>query len=538
MSKIATFLLLCTLLCVVACEPKYEPQIGTFTDQRDNKTYKTVKIGEQVWMAENLNYEAEGSRCYNDSTAYCDKYGRLYAWETAMKACPDGWHLPSDAEWKILIATVGNAETAGKSLKAVNGWKENGNGKDKFGFSALPGGSGSDGGFDSVGYYGYWWSTIEYSSYFAYYRDMVYYFNYHDQNYLYSVRCIQDKPFNISLLFRDPAGIRVSLDTINGNVIETLLYPYSIDIVNDSIIFTARKWRGNKEYRGKLTDEQQLKIKNMVSALNQEYEFPSLDDDDGPGLGPWACILEIDNQVRYIRGGCEDNPEFTHIRFKEKMPEEIRVLFRYIIDLSPIVPMGFQNSRKRKDSGTTIAHQKDTFTDKRDGKTYKTTKIGKLVWMAENLNYELGGSKCYAEEPKNCKKYGRLYNWKTAKEACPEGWHLPSKEEWQKLIKAVGDEKTAGKYLKAKSGWDDVYEGKFGNGDDKYGFSALPGGFGSSDDNFSVFAGYGNNGSWWTATEHKASYAYLRNIYNDSDYVNSKYKDKTFLLSVRCVQDD
>jgi len=128
----------------------------------------------------------------------------------------------------------------------------------------------------------------------------------------------------------------VSLDTINGNVIETLLYPYSINIVNDSIVFTDRKWRGNKEYRRKLTDEQQLKIKNMVSALNQKYEIPSW---DGQRLGPWACILEIDNQVRYIRGGCEDNPEFTHIRFKEKMPEEIRILFRYIIDLSPFNPL-------------------------------------------------------------------------------------------------------------------------------------------------------------------------------------------------------
>jgi len=135
----------------------------------------------------------------------------------------------------------------------------------------------------------------------------------------------KDKPY-LSLLFRDPIGILGSLDTIDGKEIVTLLYPYSIDIVNDSIIFTARKWDKNKEYRGKLTDEQQLKIKNMVSALNQEYEIPSM----GRELAPWACILEIDNQVRYIKGRCGDSLKY--------MPEEIRILFRYIIDLSPFNP--------------------------------------------------------------------------------------------------------------------------------------------------------------------------------------------------------
>ena len=98
MNKIAALLLLCTAL--------FAQQKGTLTDTRDGKIYKTVKIGEQVWMAENLNYEAEGSRCYNDSTTYCKKYGRLYNWETAMKACPNGWHLPSEKELHELVYFV------------------------------------------------------------------------------------------------------------------------------------------------------------------------------------------------------------------------------------------------------------------------------------------------------------------------------------------------------------------------------------------------------------------------------------------------
>ena len=82
----------------------------TFTDSRDGKTYKTVKIGNQTWMAENLNFTtAEGSWCYDDDTVNCNKYGRLYSWETARDVCPAGWHLPSKAEFETLLSNVGGS---------------------------------------------------------------------------------------------------------------------------------------------------------------------------------------------------------------------------------------------------------------------------------------------------------------------------------------------------------------------------------------------------------------------------------------------
>ncbi|MDR2581871.1 MAG: hypothetical protein LBC75_00135 [Fibromonadaceae bacterium] len=158
MNKITTLLFLCTTL--------FAQQKGTFTDTRDGKIYKTTKIGEQVWMAENLNYEAKGSKCYEHKPANCKKYGKLYDWETAMKSCPKGWHLPSIAEWSVISAEAGN-DVSAKNLKTTSGWNDyrrgSGNGYDKFGFSALPGGSGdSDGGFGNlfkVGEYGVWWSS-------------------------------------------------------------------------------------------------------------------------------------------------------------------------------------------------------------------------------------------------------------------------------------------------------------------------------------------------------------------------------------------
>jgi uncharacterized protein (TIGR02145 family) len=184
-----------------------------------------------------------------------------------------------------------------------------------------------------------------------------------------------------------------------------------------------------------------------------------------------------------------------------------------------------------------FAQQKGTFTDTRDGKKYKTTKIGEQVWMAENLNYEAPGSKCYNNDPANCNKYGRLYNWETAMEACPNGWHLPSNTEWDKLFRFIdGDigtespyqSKTAGKYLKSISGWNES-----GNGKDKFGFSALPGGYGNSDGSF---YDDGTNGVWWSC-ESNSLYACLRRIYYAYEYAYYNYSDKSNLFSVRCVGD-
>ena len=154
---------------------KWKNMSATVYDKRDQKTYRTVTIGTQRWMAENLNYAypktsenvADSlSFCYDNDTANCAKYGRLYTWSAAMDTlstgcgygvtcsvskpvqgvCPQGWHLPDTTEWNTLSTFVakklynGKTDSVGYALKATSGWEDNGNGSDAFGFGALPAG--------------------------------------------------------------------------------------------------------------------------------------------------------------------------------------------------------------------------------------------------------------------------------------------------------------------------------------------------------------------------------------------------------------
>lgn len=367
-------------------EERERTSTGYVNDTRDGQIYKTVKIGNQTWMAQNLNYKTENSYCYNDDPANCSKYGRLYTWAAATSACPSGWHLPSEAELETLIDAVGGQTTAGTKLKSTSGWYDGGNGADAFAFSVLPAGNRDVyGKYTYEGKNAYFWSSSEDYTHNLYFMLLGYDYDvaalrYINKNIGFSVRCLKDE----------------------------------------------------------------------------------MSDQMEKSLSSWSGML---------------------------------------------------------------------MTDSRDGQIYRIVTIGYQTWMAQNLNYKTENSYCYNDTVSYCAKYGRLYTWAAAISACPSGWRLPSLEEWDALIAAVGGESAAGKVLKSTSGWNE-YNGKKGDGTDAFLFSGLPVG---DRDNYGVYNSEGDLTSFWSSTERNDDRAYYMNLYYINDAAGLNYYPKDYAFSVRCI---
>lgn len=158
------------------------------------------------------------------------------------------------------------------------------------------------------------------------------------------------------------------------------------------------------------------------------------------------------------------------------------------------------------------------------------TVIGNLRWMTKNVNIPANGSLCYGKKASNCKKYGRLYDFKSASGICADGWRLPTDAEWTSMIEALGA--NAGQKLKSESGWAKDDENS-GNGTDSVHFRALPSGIVYEND----FMYLGHHAYFWTATERDSSTAYYRSLSYDSPESYRYYNFKTAGYAVRCVQD-
>ncbi|MDR3001391.1 MAG: fibrobacter succinogenes major paralogous domain-containing protein [Fibromonadaceae bacterium] len=140
-------------------------ELPPFIDKRDGQSYGCVRIGTQIWMAQNLNYEIDDSFCYNNNPEQGELYGRLYSWAAALGVCPVGWHLPSKAEWLQLAKFIG-VHTAATALKSTNGWVDKNGGTDEYGFAALPAGYRSERSkdFHYLGKLTGWWTASELSA--------------------------------------------------------------------------------------------------------------------------------------------------------------------------------------------------------------------------------------------------------------------------------------------------------------------------------------------------------------------------------------
>jgi len=196
-----------------------------------------------------------------------------------------------------------------------------------------------------------------------------------------------------------------------------------------------------------------------------------------------------------------------------------------VLFLSGIVSIGLQ------------AQEEGEFTDKRDGITYKTVKIGNQTWMAENLKFKTEECWKAGGEEGNFSNYGYLYSWKSAMKACPAGWHLATDAEWEAMISKMGGEFDAAVKLKNISGWKHFYGKNYGSNES--GFSALPGGYYVNGEINKDFKYINESAYFWTSTSSTSNeeVAKSKRMTNMDGQISKDGIYKTAALSVRCLKD-
>jgi len=526
---------------------------STFVDPRDGDPYETVTIGEQVWMAENLAYlpavSAPTSRSSTELhyyvydydgtdvaaakvTANYTTYGVLYNWPAALTACPDGWRLPSDEEWKQLEIYLGmswidadnnswrGTDEGGKLKEAgISHWASPNTGAtNSSGFTALAGGLlGVESAFENIGSSGYWWSSTDEDERSAWYRILSY---------------------NNSLVCRHrySDAIGLSVRCIQGNQGNIVLYVTTGDV--SDISTTTATCGSNVRVHG----ADAVTARGVCWSTSENPTTSNSITTDGTSVGDFISNLT----------GLSPNTTY------------------YIRAYATISERTYYGEQK---SFTTFSEKSyGSFTDSRDGNQYETITIGEQVWMAENLAYlpsvvgpatgsmetayyyvygydgtDVEDAKAYLyHDPRTepYSTYGVLYNWPAALTACPDGWHLPSDDEWKQLEIYLGmseeeaDETTGrstdgdegGKLKEAgTSHWNTPNTGAT----NESGFTALPGGYCP---NNGYFFNIGALGYWWSSTSF-GSTAWYRSLSSSRSSItrDDTYKDHGY--SVRCLQD-
>jgi len=276
--------------------------------------------------------------------------------------------------------------------------------------------------------------------------------------------------------------------------------------------------------------------KSKTSSI--EYPFEPYD----PGPSDSAVAVSLKTQLKWT---CSDPNEdkliydiYLGTSKETKLIKKDYELNTYEVDSLKPNTLYFWNVLARDEKGHqtsskiwrfNTAYSFSEYTDSRDRKIYKTIKIGNQVWMAENLKYDAPGNNdwCYDNKSKNCKEYGKLYTWETAQNVCPDGWHLPSKEEWEILIEPFGDnpdEFLTAEGLRYKK--DSDLRAK-----NIYGFSALLPGFRSTN---KEYYGIGTRSYFWTSTGYDDGTAYKYCIRVSQNYDSN---NKNMGFSVRCIKD-
>jgi uncharacterized protein (TIGR02145 family) len=512
------------------------------TDTRDGQQYPTVLIGNQCWMASNLNtgtfvasvntgseHSDVGNNgviekyCYDNDANNCLVYGGLYDWNEAMDyvttpgvqgICPTGWHIPTDAEWKILEGTVDSYFGAGNAEWENGGWRgldvggnlkessttywisPNTGATNNSGFSALPNGlRNHSGGFNEIGSEATWWTSSENDIWNTWSRFIHTNLNksfrfFPTKTSAYAVRCLID-----------------SLPPCTPSPDQADAGPDSLDISGISFQLEAIQptggtgaWSVVSGSGGIFTDRTHY---NTVFS-GQPGETYQL---------AWT-----------ITNSCGNTRDFVTISFLPPPP----------------LVCG------------------DTLVDNRDGQSYPTVQIGTQCWMAKNLNvgnfvysnadwyahsdmYDdmIIEKYCHNNNDSNCLIYGGLYEWNEAmgydttpgaQGICPDGWHIPTAEEWDLLSLFLGGDWVAGGLMKdtGTALWTTPNQ----DATNSSGFTAIPGG---NRDANGYFGNLGNNTTFWVSKQYDPNSAWYRDIGYIAGILVNSYHAKEFGFSVRCL---
>lgn len=483
---------------------------GSITDI-DGNIYKTIQIGSQTWMAENLktsrfdNGDALPSSyfaCYDNNNSYNNDYGKLYNWyliDDPRNLCPVGWHVPTETEWNVLRDLLGGANEAGGKMKesGYTHWTIPNTGADnESGFTGLPGGiMAGQSFFNWMTTSGWWWS----SSYYPEFPEAISWGLDNSSNDLYresaqyigyglSVRCIQGpRIITIPNLSRPSHGNPTATSV---NVSAEIVAQGGSHVISRGFCWSI--------FPNPTTSDQK--------SIN------------GAGTGSFSTIITgLQTGTRY------------YIR-------------AYAIN----------------NAGTAYSNQVDitTLLTDRSGNNYNFRTIGTQTWMTENLkttslndgtaipvlsdNIAWGNTNsaavCWYENQETTYKdaYGGLYNWYAVSSGrlCPSGWHVPTATDWETLIGFMGGTGSAGGALK-ESGYAHWQYPNTG-ATNSVGFTALPGGGRGEDGLYGTIQYYGN---WWEANQYNATNAYYRGMHYDSGNIGRDNYSKKTGFSVRCLKD-
>jgi uncharacterized protein (TIGR02145 family) len=500
------------------------------TDPRNWQSYQTVQIGDQCWMAENLNIgfvtnEGEDMSnngviekyCYNNSPLKCNIYGGLYQWDEMMQytltggaqgICPEEWHIPTDAEWSVLVDYLGGTNEAGGKMKEAGNehwYAPNTGATNSSGFTGLPASYRSlTGTIDWQGYNGSFWSSEENEPGMPWFRELKYNDDmanrwFASADHGFSVRCISNNSGTSNQPPNSPSG-PVPSDGAEGQPLNLTLSWSCSDPDNDPLTYDVS-----------FGFETEMTV--IATGISENsYTLPQLEFNSGY----YWMITAYDDH-----GNITEGPVWNFTTIEENA--------------------NFQCG--------------NIFFDERDGQSYQTVQIGNQCWMTENIRFgEMLNSGedmtdngipekyCYNDTLENCNEYGGFYKWdemmgyetqEGVQGICCNGWHLPADDEWTVLINYLGGDEVAGGSMKeaGTSHWNLPNTGATNSS----GFTALP----SGELGYGNFYGLGVSTVFWSSSETFGSNAWMHGLSFQNVSVTRGFAQKQgYGFSVRCVMDD